>query len=363
MKKRQNQAIENRGGADYLGTAQKNRSVEYDFIKGFVMLLITWGHVTNALFSGEVVYYFPAKLITATFAMPIYMYISGYFLRSSLDKHSPRNHVVSRVKRVLVPCLIWNVLTWSIVSLLQAVIGKGRIGNLNIFGIWFLWALLICDLLMTAIVNTFRQRQLIIIITTIIAVLLLLIPFELWHLAWVFPFYAIGYFSNSLKDNVAKKKAGYIWMIAVAVYVLIIPFYQEKHLVYYSGSYLFGINGFAVQLEIDLFRFIIGALGTIVFLGLGKMLCKFGSNRIIELISNIGRNSLQIYVIQILLVERVMTMTIRNIHPIKNLFQNNYDLTCYLVAPVITIAVVACCIFLSNFAKRNRKVNLLLFGG
>ena len=148
------------GGTALSNTGNK-RKKEYDFIKEFVMLLVTWGHVTNALFSGEVVYYFPAKLITATFAMPIYMAVSGFFFYSSIKKHTFKEHFISRVQRLLIPCVLWNIIIWLVVGGIKVILGKGSIGSLNLFGIWFLWALLICDLFMTCIVKALKNDYLV----------------------------------------------------------------------------------------------------------------------------------------------------------------------------------------------------------
>lgn len=167
------------GGTEH----HKKRRQDFDLIKGIVMILITWGHATNALFSGEIVYYFPMKLITATFAMPIFMWVSGYLSQYSLKKRSLGEYLKTRFQRVLIPCIMWNILIWGIMAVIKVVLKKGTIDGFSILGIWFLWALFICDVLMALQVKFIRNEESIVASSLIIWIILILIPSDQWYLA------------------------------------------------------------------------------------------------------------------------------------------------------------------------------------
>lgn len=346
------------GGTEH----SKQRRQDFDLIKGIVMIFITWGHATNALFSGEIVYYFPIKLITATFAMPIFMWVSGYLSQYALKKRTLSEYLRSRFQRVFIPCILWNILIWAIMAAVKVVLKKGTIDELNIFGIWFLWALFICDILLALQVKLIKNEEAIVISSMIIWILLILIPSDQWYLAWVYPFFVLGYFSTPIIEKFQKYKWS-IWLLAVAVYIIVFPFYKDDYLVYYSGSHIWNGMDLIGQLGVDFFRLFIGLLGTIIFAGLCNMYVKVsGDSKLIRMLTCIGRESMGVYVIQILILERMTTMFIRNIEPVKAILQNNYNLTCYIAGPIVTALVICICVIGIRIIRRIPNLSKFLLG-
>lgn len=345
-----------------LQQGKKQRVVLFDYIKGLVMVLIVWGHVTNALFAGEVTYYFPLKLVTATFAMPMYMWISGIFSFHSLERDGLGAYCRKRLMRILVPCILWNILNWVIVSSAKIVLGRGNISWPNFFGNWFFWALFICNCLFAIQVKLFNNLKFIIVSSILISIVLVLIPSDRWFLAWVYPFFALGYLTEGevLKEYNLKN----IWCISIAFYLLLLPFYKDSYLVYSYGSSIWNGNRISSQMLVDMFRFLIGVFGVCMFTGIMQSILKTlkGGYWGVKKFVWIGKNSLEIYVLQALFVETLMQMVVRNVDPLREFLQADYDVTVYLIGVPCTIIFIELCLIIERIMKKSRWIGRYLFG-
>lgn len=178
----------------------------------------------------------------------------------------------------------------------------------------------------------------------------------------MYPFFVLGYFSKRIIEKLQKYKWS-IWLLAGAVYMLIFPFYKADYLVYYSGSHIWNGLKLIDQLGVDFFRLFIGLLGTIIFAGLCNMFIKVsGDSKLIRILTYIGRESMGVYVIQVLVLERMTTMFVRNIEPIKVILQNNYDITCYVLGSIVTALAICACVIGIRIVKRIPILAKLLLG-
>lgn len=339
------------------------RHVEFDLIKGYAMLLIIWGHVTNALFAGEVVYYFPAKLIGATFVMPIFMWVSGFLACYSLQKRTFVQYIGVRCKRVAVPCVVWNLLTGIGLNLAKLVLHRGPMSSISLGGYWFLWALIICDIALAVQVKFCKHHVQIVLASMAICILLVFLPTERWYLAWVYPFFVLGYFSPCIIQRF-KQHFWTVWILAVAIYILILPFFQDEFLVYYSGSSIWQDRGILEQIGIDLYRFVIGLLGCIVMYGLCKMVIdNIGvHNPLIRIVIRLGEHSMGLYVIHTFIVAYILTAVVHNIEIIKKFCQMRRNLTVYVIGPVVVIGVVILVEIVIFIFRKNRLLKGMLLG-
>ncbi len=350
-----------KNGRGLLNHIDSTRNMTADILRAVAIILVTWGHATNALFSGELSYYFPYKLISATFVMPLFMGISGYFAASSLKKESLSVFIKKRVMRILVPCIVWNILG-ELVNLFIAVLASKPLPNLSIMNIWFLWATFFCNIILLLQYKLCHKKSAWVVSTLVIWGLFMVVPNDIWHMAWVYPFFIIGYGMRSMPRWVAEHK-WHIWGGMVLIYFLLLPFYKPEYLVYQSGSNLFAHGNVLEQLFINGFRFVVGVLGCVTISGFVEIcLNTVSEGKSIAWLCKIGSLSMEIYVIQTIILEKVFVRMIRMIPPVSDYLLSNLDFTCYIAGPLVTASTVVMCVGIKRICKRWKPLDLFLFG-
>ena len=94
-------------------------------LSGIAIIMIVAGHVGyNVLTVGDLFPYY-------SFHVPLFMFISGYFYKDTEEEH-PLAYFKKKVKRLLVPYFIWNVL-YGVVAWLLRFIGFGMGENISLW--------------------------------------------------------------------------------------------------------------------------------------------------------------------------------------------------------------------------------------
>ena len=141
---------------------EKERNGYLDFVKGFAIFLVLWGHCIQYGMekAGDFFENGMFKLIYS-FHMPLFMLISGYLFYNSACKRNLRSLIVSRLHSLGLPILLWGclpeALKWifSIYSSGQDIMEPGVLNTFchNIIKgaveIWFLWAVLLISLIVS----------------------------------------------------------------------------------------------------------------------------------------------------------------------------------------------------------------------
>jgi fucose 4-O-acetylase-like acetyltransferase len=90
------------------------RRIDIDLVKGFVIVLVVFGHLVARGDPSGVYWYEPLRLAVYTFHMPVFLYLSGLVAVYSGMLFAPRaawrGIIVSRVRRLLVPFFALGVL-------------------------------------------------------------------------------------------------------------------------------------------------------------------------------------------------------------------------------------------------------------
>lgn len=96
-------------------------------LSGIAIIMIVAGHAGYNLFTvGDLFPYY-------SFHVPLFMFISGYFYKEKEEAH-PFRYCGKKVKRLLVPYFIWNLL-YGIVTWLLHLSGFGLGGELNFWNL------------------------------------------------------------------------------------------------------------------------------------------------------------------------------------------------------------------------------------
>ncbi len=90
---------------------RKEREVSFDFMKGILIVLVVLGHAISLMYGSDNpdLWYQPCFNVIYTFHMPLFIFVSGIFLRHSLSD-KPLEFLLKRVKRLALPCGIYSTL-------------------------------------------------------------------------------------------------------------------------------------------------------------------------------------------------------------------------------------------------------------
>lgn len=145
---------------------------------------------------------------------------------------------------------------------------------------------------------------------------------------------------------------GTCYVFSLILFIAMFLFYNIDCYIYMSGSYLFGIENPIRQLGIDLFRVVIGIVGSIFVISL--LMYVYKDNRddsVTKSLCFFGRNTMGIYCIQNyfwILYPLIITGVV---YPI---FVNRV---------VLFVVCLAVCCLLTMLIKKVKVMNFLFLGG
>ena len=125
--------------------ARPTRILALDVLKCFAIFLVLWGHGIQHLTTGECEDNYLFRWIYS-FHMPLFMLVAG-FLSIKSSELPFFSFLGKKIKQIILPAFVWQcifivlgVLVWNNELHLSA-------NPLRYLPFWFLWALLICNLL------------------------------------------------------------------------------------------------------------------------------------------------------------------------------------------------------------------------
>jgi len=333
-----------------------------DIIKGITIFLVVFGHCIQygsgiEYFSNRSFFYDITFKIIYSFHMPLFMLVSGYLFYYNIKKHSIKELIFNRITRLVVPIFAWNGLYYITHLLFNT-------NNVNIFteiiyylktsftAIWFLWALFYCSMVVI-IVNKFFKDNILIYILIFCTTFITPDGLGLEGYKYMYPYFVIAYLYNKNRDVINNKLLlvkDESKLIAIGfIYIALMFFYDYNSYIYTSLYTIIGKSAIT-QIGIDLYRMVIGFVGSILVLYIVRYLMKkkFITNGVV--LSKLGVSSLGIYIIS----SYINTLILR----ITTQFQMNYAIT-FLEASIITLIAY----MLTKIIKRFKVTNILLLGG
>lgn len=246
-----------------------------DAIKALAIILVVWGHAIQ-YFHGYGYDYWSDPVFKAIygFHMPIFAGISGYLFSRSIQHYKPCVLVFRKAKSLLLPCITWGIIIGCINLLYD--IASGSIPSFRTMlatpvkevlnNYWFLKAVFVGCISVLAIekwVHGYWFAYLALCVST------LLWPRE-QTIAFVLPYFVLGYIYGKQNERI------YIpWRMALGsslVYIAALFVYTKECYIYTSGMNLLGAPHPLKQFGICLFRFAVGIVGCIGFIGILEMI-------------------------------------------------------------------------------------------
>lgn len=357
------------------------RNRQIDLLKGIAVFLVLWGHCLQYMSLGSFDYYenFMYRIIYS-FHMPLFMAISGYLFYFSCRKYPFPGLIEKVAKSTLYPALLWNILSQAAQIALadgearQQLIKKVVTGfGVAFTDLWFLWSVSFCSIavaLAYRLIPHRRWRGASYIIAFLVVALIPAAVFPAKTMTlWMYPFFVAGVLFPHDLSRVPRRTLDKAGIACLVAYAVLMPFFHRDNYIYTTGlAKIAGEKGWGTQIYLDAFRWFLGlcGVGAVCFL-----VCRFVSpflsgtrEKLAQGIFRLAGVSLQIYILQSILLERVFKSVFarfcQQFPPMQSLVSHTvvYSL---ILTPLVALIFSFGLYFLSVLFRKMR-VSTLLFG-
>lgn len=285
-----------------------------DVLRGFAVILVVLGHCiqegsgesfrAESLYFGDRLYQF-----IYSFHMPLFMMISGYLCRGSMQragtKAARRALLRRRTAALLLPVFLWTAVDYVRILITNHLTGAPQpeavlfvyfYRALN--NLWFLWAVFWCFLIAYFMYYFFRNS---VILYMIGFAVLFFIPdgMGLGAYKYMMPFFFSAFYGHGYIERCRGRLWAPVrlWQILLAglAFAGLFLFFDENALIYLTGYKLIGKN-VPYQLWIDFYRTLIGFAGSFFFILLWEYIVE-KTQRAFGVLCRLGADSMGIYIV------------------------------------------------------------------
>ena len=332
------------------------RLVYFDALKLFAIYLVIWGHCINWYQLGHGEYDAIYRYIYS-FHMPLFMMISGYFSYSSMQL-TAYSFFKKKFKNLIYPCISWGVILWIIVEPTHSFqYGHHHFSWVGLIvdfywlsDFWFLKSCFLCYCLLYLCVHSRVKKKIWIPISLIISQ-----GCSPFYFSFLYPCFLLGWLTKD-KENFAKVVNKYALALIVIFCIMLIFWdfnaWQKSHGL--PSNIL--RSGFMAIIETGvfrLFRLFIGIIGSLSVISIFRYLFKSKSQHISSFCSKWGAYTLETYIFQSIIIERIL-------HRYINISDSIYYPS--IVLPIISFLILSLCIYLTILLRRSQVLAQLLWG-
>lgn len=306
------------------------RNAKWDFYRGLLIWGVVIGHMITALKSGDSSYVWLHTFLRM-YDMPMFAFISGYFIYNGLGKHTLKQGIVRRIQTILIPTIIWNV----IINVLTR--------NMNLY-LWYLWSICFCNILVFSIAKTSKNK----IVTFFLFTFFLIIfhtgiggKLNIGFL--LFPCIVGFYYATLEKNGIGRIKSYSLYIVSASVMVMFVVmacFWKAEYSVWNIGTNIFESTRNCLLI---LYRGIIGCFGSIsMMLVFSKVYNIIKNKKIVVEICRWGGTTLELYILQTIFVEIILgkMVSILIIRLGYNPFVQNCSVLGFVIAPLLSLATL-----------------------
>lgn len=354
------------------------RNTYIDVFRGVCISLVVLGHCIqygmgtgyfeNGLYFSNVIFE-----IIYSFHMPSFMLISGFLFAYSTGRKSFNDLVKSKVKTLIIPLFVWLTAEFLViqistgnmfhVSLIES--GKKYILYCLDTRLWFLWAIFYCSfiVMLVELIGGGYNKRIQIGIYVVIGCVSIILPsyFSADLYKYMYPYFLTGYFFScwkgrtALLEHYAISKKNRMWFLGanLVLFAVLIMFFDKEKYIYTTGITVYGANVLEAvrQLQIDLYRWTIGFVGTTMFVQVVYLFYKLKVSWLNNIFIELGKCSMGIYIIS----GFCNTILSTYIDEIANYVP--------LVIGMETLMVLGVCYLLTKAIQKIRFLNICLLGG
>ena len=281
------------------------RIAHVDFLKLFAIATVLLGHSVEQL-SADKFWDHPVWSFIYSFHMPLFMFLSGLFFRSSLRKGFPEV-LRTRLVQLGVPSVTAFLLGLGIMKAF-GVTSIADLCEISFAGfmnsVWFLKCLLFCIAIMWPLVKLLRNDG---VAAVVASVAILFIPeADVVNLNFMLPCFCLGMVCGLHADAVERHRRTLLWMSAIAFAVLL-PFWGGRLTVYMVPTHVLSVSPLGVDLGnlgLSVYRLAIGLSGSMLLYLLSPWAYRLVAGTWFDrLVPELGGATLGIYVVQTFLLE------------------------------------------------------------
>ncbi len=282
-----------------------------NLLRGIAIFLMLWGHCIQVCIpAGTDFFGDPVFRFIYSFHMPLFMLISGYLFRFSFERRELGPLILHRCGTLLRTVVVWNVLIYFLTTGLYGLLEgdpspllDGRFLS-SLSGLWFLWSTLSASVVVGFVFKRAKSSRLQTLLSVVGGAVVLLLPNGVYNL-FMYPYFLIGFLFAACKDRLPRAILR-LRYLSLPIFPLLLLFFEKKHYIYTTG--LFGKAYTPLQyLGIDLFRFLIGLVGSIFAAVVAEWLFHLLNNghrmrTLYQGLLSLGEKSLQVYVLSTLFI-------------------------------------------------------------
>lgn len=341
----------------------KQRVEFYDYIKGFLMIGIVFGHFLNAFSSisnqGSILH-----LLVRTYDLPMYMLLGGVLLSKTIGKYILSKLLIRKISTVARPTIILGTIFGVITYI---VIGKLSVLNVikYISGIWFMWSFFLCTIIVAVVTKLIANNRLQIVLLVCIQIILHLLPYNPYNLNYMFPFFVLGFYLPAIMQRISQiTNVHYLNHFAFIAFIILFSFWDSSYMIWSSNGLFF--HDTVRTIAIAIYRFCIGLCGSICVFNFVKVLYSSNHKIFNDSICAYGRESMSIYIIHSFLVSQcfksVLIIVCGRVSHIHDLIINHYRFVILFVAPLLSILTCQIIYLLVKYIKRINIISKAVYG-
>jgi fucose 4-O-acetylase-like acetyltransferase len=362
---------------------QKNRIEYIDLLKCFGIFCVLWFHsievLNNAIMDPTNEHYFrtdPIHTFIATFNMPLFFMISGFFFTSSFNL-SFKEVLWKKFTVLIIPNIAWIIILafsdWGMTFLSWSWTTPRHIsvlGQLKAFFIpepradlWFFRELFVSEMIVFIFCKIFKKR-----FAVFIASMLFVLLFDCFGVItrmqrFMLPIFWTGILLKTYHPFFTKYLNKLLISLGI-LFVVCLHFFDYSYMIYASNfpkiinfqqSFARGniVLDNITSIGISGIRFLTGAVGSLFFFALFQRCWK--KNAVTSFLSRYGRITIGIYGIQSILLQRLLG----NLLDFSNI---NMGLYWVVITPIAAVFSFFACVLIVKLIQRNERLTFMLFG-
>lgn len=322
----------------------KTRLVYADLCKVVAIFLVTLGHCAQAISGIDFPLFLGGQGVLIPVHMPLFMMMSGYFIKPEKIRATPfLTYLSDRARRLLLPSVIWYLI-YSLCT------GQGFSFYLCAVFFWFLNCLFVCMMVIWASVRICGKLSWAIGISSLL--ILLLPKTDFLQINFMYPFLWAGYL---LRQYIGHRPNQIKALLIISLSMTIIGYILWD---YHYSVYLtpFSTLHFSLHdLGVYSYRFLFGAAASTFIISLIYQTRQLCTQPAVVRLSSHGQNTLVIYTGSFV-INALVRMALSH----SGLLQQGLWLE--PLALLLTIVIICLCSTLARICRRNAITSLLLLG-
>lgn len=309
-----------------------------DLAKIMTMMIVCYDHVCQNISPAGA---FDAVFFVGSisFHMPLFMVLSGMCFRFEKGTDCYKQ-IHKRFMQLIVPALVWYFI--------QCILFFKEPDIKSSFeSYWFLTCLFICNIIFL-IVHKFHRY-----LPLITCFIIPLIPYSSFvKVNFLLPYLLLGFYIRKYSSVFITWHFG---LISCILFLILYQYWTFDYSVYVTPIKFIGENNILHVSLVALYRFIIGALGSIFIIYLSQIMCKYIIfNNVKKVLCYAGRHTLSIYIIHYVFLEVI------RLYFKKHSINGYYSIE--LLSFLLSILIICLCLIIDKILSKNRYFKLILLG-